>query len=145
MDHPTFNRGWSVGQPRILHFPQHCCQHDISTPAHENWVWSVSHPPANPQSPAPFDQVTRLPPENASFPLEHSDALWPNSTVWQVSIIQYLFVCQKSQRSINCNMPPWLWWPWYMSTNQHNYALEPNRHGTSSNLLRSSRTAIHSM
>ena len=40
-----------------------------------NFVWSVSHPPLNPQSPASFEQVTRLPPENASAPLDHSDAL----------------------------------------------------------------------
>ena len=36
--------------------------------------------------------------------LGHSDAWWPNITVSQVSPIQYLLACQKSQRSMPCYM-----------------------------------------
>ena len=64
----------------------------------------MSHPPLNPQSPASFDQVTRLPPENASAPLDRSDAWCPNITVSQVSTNQHRSACQKSQRSTSCNM-----------------------------------------
>ena len=79
MDHPTFNRGWSVGWLRILHFIFHSTavsmtsQHQLA----KKWNWSVSHPPPNPQWPASFDQVTQLPLENVSVPLDHSDAQWP--------------------------------------------------------------------
>ena len=77
----------------------------IETPnTRENWVWNLSHPPLNPQSPASFDKVTRLPPENTCASLGHSDAWWPNITVSQASPMKCLFACQKSRRSISCNM-----------------------------------------
>ena len=58
--------------------------------------------PHIPQSPVSFDQVTRLPPKNASAPLGHPDARWPTISISQVSYIQYLFACQKSQRNMPC-------------------------------------------
>ena len=64
----------------------------------------MSHPPLNPQSPASFNEVTRLPPENTSAPLGHSDAWWSTINVSQVSSIPYLFACKKSERPMSCNM-----------------------------------------
>ena len=64
----------------------------------------LSHPPPNRQSPASFDQVTCLPPKNASAPLRYPDARWSDIPVPQVSPIRYMFACQKSQRSMPCNM-----------------------------------------
>ena len=60
----------------------------------------LSHPPPNRQSLASFDQVTRLPPKNASAPLGYPDVQWPDIPAPQVSPIRYMFACQKSQRSM---------------------------------------------
>ena len=38
----------------------------------------LSHPPPNRQSPASFDQVTRLPQKKVSASLDHPDAQWPD-------------------------------------------------------------------
>ena len=102
MNCPTLNRGWFIGRPRILHFPQRCCQHDNSTPARTNWVWTVSHPPPNPQSPASFDQVTRLPPEMLAS--RYTILRRNDQTLLYHMLSIYLFACQKSQRSMSCNM-----------------------------------------
>ena len=64
----------------------------------------LSHRPPNRQSPAPFNQVTRLPSKNASAPQGYPDARSPDIPVPQVSPIRYMFTCQKSQRSMLCNM-----------------------------------------
>ena len=48
----------------------------------------LSHPPPNRQSPASFDQVTRLPPKNASAPLGYADVQWPDIPAPQVSPIR---------------------------------------------------------
>ena len=64
----------------------------------------LSHLPPIPQSPASFDQVTRLSPKDTSAPLGYPDRRWPSISVSQVSAIQYLFACQISQRSMSCNM-----------------------------------------
>ena len=64
----------------------------------------LSHPPPIPKSLASFDQVTRLPPKNASAPLGYPDARWPAISVLQVSPTQYIFACQIPERSMPCNM-----------------------------------------
>ena len=64
----------------------------------------LSHPTPNRQSRASFDQVTRLPPNNASAPLGDPDARWPDIPISQVNPTRYMFACQKSQRSMPCNM-----------------------------------------
>ena len=51
----------------------------------------LSHPPPNRQSPASFDQVTRLPPKNASAPLGYPDAQWPDIPAPLVIPIRYMF------------------------------------------------------
>ena len=68
----------------------------------------LSYPPPNRQSLASFDQVTRPPPtpplthppthpppKNASAPLGHPDARWPDIPVPQVRPIQYLVACKN--------------------------------------------------
>ena len=64
----------------------------------------LSNPPPVPQSHTSFDQVTHLWPKNASALLGYPDARWPANSVSQVSHTQYLFACQKLQRSMPCNM-----------------------------------------
>ena len=63
------------------------------------------------ESPASQPSVTRLfwpshppPAEKASAPLGYPDARWPDIPISQVNPIRYMLACQKSQRSMPCNM-----------------------------------------
>ena len=56
------------------------------------------------QSPASFGRVTCLPPKNASAPWGGTGSRWLTIIVRQVSYIQYLLACQKSQRSTPYNI-----------------------------------------
>ena len=49
-------------------------------------------------------RVTCLPPKNASAPWGGPGSRWLTIIIWQVSYIQYLFACQKSQRSTPYNI-----------------------------------------
>ena len=65
----------------------------------------LSHPPPNRQSPASFDEVTRLPPKHASAPLGYPEAWWTDIPVPQVSPID---TCLHAK---NHNDPcPATWW-----------------------------------
>ena len=55
---------------------------------------SLSHPPLSMWR----HRVTCLPPKNASAPLGGPGSRWLTIIKWQVSFIQYLLTCQKSQR-----------------------------------------------
>ena len=62
------------------------------------WVFSLpslSHPPLSMWR----HRVTCLPPKNASAPWGGPGSRWLTIIVWQVSYIQYLLACKKSQRS----------------------------------------------
>ena len=56
------------------------------------------------ESPASFDRVTCLPPKNASAPWGGPGSRWLTIVIWQVSYVQYLLACQKSQRSTPYNI-----------------------------------------
>ena len=56
------------------------------------------------ESPASFDWVTCLPPKNASAPGGGPGSRRLTIIVWQVSYVQYLLACQKSQRSTPYNI-----------------------------------------
>ena len=56
------------------------------------------------ESPASFDRVTCLPPKNASAPWGGVGSRQLTIIVWQVSYVQYLLACQKSQRSTPYNI-----------------------------------------
>ena len=56
------------------------------------------------ESPASFDRVTCLPPKNASAPWGGPGSRWLAIIVWQVTYVQYLLACQKSQRSTPYNI-----------------------------------------
>ena len=67
---------------------------------------SLSHPPLSMWR----HRVTCLPPKNASAPWGGVDSRWLTIIMWQVSYIQYLLACQKSQRStpyniVKCGLP----------------------------------------
>ena len=49
-------------------------------------------------------RVTWLPPKNASAPWGGAGSRWLIIIIWQVSYIQYLLACQKSQRSTPYNI-----------------------------------------
>ena len=49
-------------------------------------------------------RVTCLPPKNASAPWGGPGSRWLIIIIWQVSYIQYLLACQKSQRSTPYNI-----------------------------------------
>ena len=49
-------------------------------------------------------RVTCLPPKNASAPWGGVGSRWLTVIIWQVSYIQYLLACQKSQRSTPYNI-----------------------------------------
>ena len=62
------------------------------------------------ESPASFDRVTCLPPKNASAPWGGVGSRQLTIIVWQVSYVQYLLACQKSQWStpyniVKCGLP----------------------------------------
>ena len=61
---------------------------------------SLSHPPLSMWR----HRVTRLPPKNASAPWGGPSSGWLTIIIWQVSYIQYLLACQKSQRSTPYNI-----------------------------------------
>ena len=54
--------------------------------------------------PASFDRVTCLPPKNASAPWGGVGSRQLTIIVWQVSYVQYLLACQKSQWSTPYNI-----------------------------------------
>ena len=56
------------------------------------------------ESPASFDRVTCLSLKNASAPWGLTVPRWPSIIISWVSYIQYLFACQKMQRSNPYNM-----------------------------------------
>ena len=61
---------------------------------------SLSHPPLLMWR----HRVTCLPPKNASAPWGGPGSRWLTIIIWQVSYIQYLLACQKSQRSTPYNI-----------------------------------------
>ena len=61
---------------------------------------SLSHPPLSMWR----HRVTCLPPKNASAPWGGSGSRWLTIIVRQVSYIQYLLACKKSQRSTPYNI-----------------------------------------
>ena len=61
---------------------------------------SLSHPPLSMWR----HRVTCLPPKNASAPWRGPGSRWLHIMIWQVSYIQYLLSCLKSQRSTPYNI-----------------------------------------
>ena len=61
---------------------------------------SLSHPPLSMWR----HRVTCLLPKNASAPWGGRGSRWLAIIIWQVSYIQYLLACQKSQRSTPYNI-----------------------------------------
>ena len=61
---------------------------------------SLSHPPLSMWC----HRVTCLPPKNASAPWGSPGSRWLTIIIWQVSYIQYLLECQKSERSTPYNI-----------------------------------------
>ena len=61
---------------------------------------SLSHPPLSMWR----HRVTCLLPKNASAPWGGSGSWWLAIIIWQVSYIQYLLACQKSERSTPYNI-----------------------------------------
>ena len=63
------------------------------------------------ESPTSFGRVTCLPPKNSSAPWDGVGSRWVTIIVWQIIYVQYLFPCQKLQRSTPYNIvkngPPW--------------------------------------
>ena len=84
--------------------------HDLydSLNKHTRYIKYQSHPPPIHglvvESPASFDRVPCLPPKNASAPWGGPGSRWLTIVIWQVSYVQYLLACQKSQRSTPYNI-----------------------------------------